>query len=65
MYLMKLKQLIFTTKTGKVVGSAYLIYLSFLMIGSIQLGVQLGTELKSVPEDQRMEYVSTFLSKNL
>jgi len=59
-----LKQYIFKSKTGKVIGGAYAIYLVVLMIGSAQIGLQLGAELTLVPEEQRMEYISSFLSKN-
>jgi len=59
-----LKQYIFKSKTGKVIGGAYAIYLVVLMVGSAQIGLQLGTELTQVPHEQRMEYISTFLSNN-
>ena len=60
----KFKQFVFQSKTGKVIGSAYLLYIAVLMVTSAQVGMQLGTELRSVPQDLRMEYISSFLSKN-
>jgi len=65
MFFAKMKQFIFKSKTGKVIGGTYLIYLIVLMVSSAQLGLQLGAELRSVPADQRVEYISTFFSKNL
>ena len=53
------------SKLGKLLIGGYVIYVAVLMIGSLQLGIQLGTELRSVPEDQRMEYISQFLEKKL
>ena len=60
----KVKQFVFKSKTGKAIGGAYLIYLTVLMVTSAQLGLQLGAELRTVPQDHRMEYISTFMTKN-
>ena len=60
----KAKQFIFKSKTGKVIGGAYLLYVGLLIGSSAQIGLQLGAELRSVPQDHRMEYISTFMSKN-
>lgn len=59
-----LKKFLFKSKTGKVIGGAYAIYLVILMVSSAQIGLQLGAELRNVPEDHRMEYISSFLSNN-
>lgn len=57
---MIMKKLI-KSKYGKVVFGAYGIYLIVLMAGSLQIGVQLGTELRTVPEGERVEYIATFM----
>ena len=58
----KLKYYIFNTKTGKAIGGAYAIYLLVLMISSAQIGLQLGSELKTIPAQDRMSYISSYLS---
>ena len=62
MFIVKLKQFFFKSRIGRLVGGAYIVYLIILMVGSAQLGLQLGAELKLIPESQRVEYISIFLS---
>lgn len=65
MYMTKLKNFFLQSKYGRLIAGAYVVYLVVLMIGSAQLGLQLGAELKKVPESQRMDYISTFISEKL
>lgn len=65
MLIAKFKQFFLHSKFGRLVGGAYIIYLVVLMLGSAQLGLQLGAELKSIPENQRMDYISAFISEKL
>ncbi|HFE37508.1 MAG TPA: hypothetical protein ENK06_03680 [Gammaproteobacteria bacterium] len=65
MFSTKLKSYVFKSKLTRFLGGAYLLYLAVLMVVSAQLGLQLGAELKHVPENQRFEYISIFLSEKL
>ncbi len=61
----KLKQFFLQSKVGQLIGGAYVIYVVVLMVGSAQLGLQLGAELKYIPADLRTDYIFTFFSEKL
>jgi len=65
MFSSKIKQFVFKSPLGRLLGGTYVVYLVVLMIGSAQIGLQLGAELRSVPSQDRAQYIESFLIKKL